>query len=57
MQFSAELKETKQVKHVSLDNVYTIKLVTEDSSVMDLGKLPADTLFTVTIGYPNGRKA
>lgn len=51
MKFLAEIKETKQSKHVSLDNVYTIKLVTDNSEIMDLGKLPPDTTVSVTIEY------
>lgn len=49
MQITAELKETKQSKRVSMDNVYTLKFETDNPLVMDLGKLPPDTVFTLTI--------
>lgn len=47
--FIAELKETKQRKGASLDNEYSIKFVTEDSTVIELAKLPSDTLFKITV--------
>ncbi len=47
--FIAELKETKQTKALSLDNVYSLKLITDDSRVMDLGKLAPDQNLKVTI--------
>ena len=47
--FIGEIKETKQTKAVSLDNVYSIKFVTDDPIVMDLGKEPSDKVFKVTI--------
>lgn len=49
MEIEAELRETKQSKRVSLDNVYTLKFETDNPLVMDLGKLPSDTVFIVTI--------
>lgn len=49
MELIAELKETKQTKRVSLDNVYSLKFETDNPLVMDLGKLPSDTMFKVTI--------
>lgn len=49
MTFTAELKETKHTKRVSLDNVYTIKFETDDPSILDLAKLPSDTLFDITV--------
>ena len=49
MEFLCELRSTKQTKLVSLDNQYEIRLVSDDSNIMDLGKLPPDTLFKVTI--------
>ena len=48
-EFIAEIKEVKQVKLVSLDNQYSIKLITDDSRILDLGKLPPDTLVEVKI--------
>ena len=49
MIFLAEIKETKQHKTASLDNEYTLKLVTNDSQILDLGKFPADTIFKVAV--------
>ena len=49
MTFLAELKETKQYKAASADNLYSLRLVTDNPTVMDLGKLPSDTLFKVTV--------
>lgn len=49
MEFIAELVETKQTKK-ALDNVYRVSFVTDNPLVMDLGKLPSDTVFTVDIG-------
>lgn len=49
MDFIAEIKQVKQLKLVSLDNQYTVTLRTDDSKVMDLGKLPADILVKVKV--------
>ena len=49
MQFLAELKETRQSKRASLDNVYSVRFETDDPSVLDLAKLPSDTLFNVSV--------
>lgn len=54
MEFIAELKKTTQRKAASLDNIFQLVLETDNSSVMDLGKLPADTLFKVSIEVTNG---
>ena len=51
IEFVAEIKETKQVKSVSLDNVFSIKFVTDDSSVLDLGKLSPDRTVKVIVEY------
>lgn len=48
MEFIAELTETKQSKK-ALDNVYKVSFVTDNFMVMDLGKLPSDTVFTVSV--------
>jgi hypothetical protein len=56
LSFIAEIKEVKQQKLVSLDNQYSIKLLTDDSKILDLGKLPPDTLVKVNIDiYDEGR--
>ena len=49
MRFAAEVKKTSQRKAASLDNVYQIVLETDNPDILDLGKLPADTLFEVEI--------
>ena len=49
MDFIAEIKEVKQRKTSSLDNEYSIKMVTDDSSILELGKLPSDSLIKVTV--------
>lgn len=46
--FLAEIKETKQTKP-QLDNIYSLRVITDDSRIMDLGKLPPDTVVQVTI--------
>ncbi len=48
MTITAELKETKQSKN-GLDNVYRVVFVTDNPMVMDLGKLPSDSIFEVEI--------
>ncbi len=53
LKFIAEIKETKQSKAISLDNVYSVKFVTDDSRVLDLGKLSPDTLVVVTVTISN----
>lgn len=54
MEIIAELRETKQSKRVSLDNVYTLKFETENPLVMDLGKLPPDSVFKLSIVLSKG---
>ena len=49
MTFDAELRSVKQTKRVSQDNVYTITFETDNPLLLDLGKLPSDTLFTLTV--------
>lgn len=49
MKFAAEIKRVSQRKAASLDNVYQIVLETDNPDILDLGKLPADTLFEVEI--------
>lgn len=51
MKFKAELKNVGQRKSVSLDNIYKVVLETDDPAILDLGKLPADTLFEVEIKH------
>lgn len=49
MDFKAELKKTSQRKSVSNDQTYQLVFETDNPMVMDLGKLPPDTLFKLTI--------
>jgi len=49
MEFLAEIKSTKQTKKVSNDNVYTLLLETDNPMILDLGKLPADTVVKVKV--------
>lgn len=49
MKFTAEIKQTKQRKTASLDNIFQVVLETDNSEILDLGKLPPDTTVTVTI--------
>lgn len=47
--FLAEIKSTKQLKKASLDNEYSILLVSDNPEVLDLGKLPSDVMVRVTV--------
>jgi hypothetical protein len=49
MKFIAEIVEIKERKTISLDKEYTVKLRTEDNSVMTLSTIPADELVSVEI--------
>ena len=49
MEFNAEIKKTSQRKAASMDNVYQIVLETENPLILDLGKLPADTLLKIVV--------
>lgn len=48
LRFEAEIVETKQVKR-SLDNIFSVKFVTDDSSILTLGALPSDRTVSVTV--------
>lgn len=54
MNFVAEIKRTSQRKAASLDNIYQVVLETDNSEILDLGKLPSDTAVKVTIEVENG---
>lgn len=47
--FNAEIKRTTQKKMASLDNVYELVLNTDNPELLELGKLPSDTLVNVTV--------
>ena len=49
MEFLAEIVELKERKTVSLDKEYTIKLRTDDNTLMTLSAIPADSLVKVII--------
>jgi hypothetical protein len=49
MKFIGEIVEIKERKTVSLDKEYTIKLRTEDNSIMMLSSIPSDSLVVVEI--------
>jgi hypothetical protein len=51
--FIAEIKRTSQRKTSSLDNIYQLVLETDDSKILDLGKLRPDMTVEVTIEVPN----
>ncbi len=47
--FQAELKQVASRKSASLDMVYKVVLETDQSDVMTLGQLSADTLLNVSV--------
>lgn len=47
--FNAEIKRTTQKKMASLDNIYELVLNTDNPELLELGKLPSDTLVNVTV--------
>ena len=49
IQILAEIKKASMRKAASGDSVYQLILECEDDQIMDLGKLPAQTLVVVTI--------
>jgi len=53
MEFVAEIIRTSQRKLASNDNQYEVVLRTENPLILDLGKLPSETLFEVSITLYN----
>ena len=49
IEFIAQVKEVKAKALVSLDKSYRILLETEDASVLEVGKWPADETVSVRI--------
>lgn len=47
--FEAEIKEVKAYKTASLDSQFSIKFLTDDSSILSLGALPSDKLVRVSV--------
>lgn len=52
--FNAELKEVKAYKAASLDKLYRIVFVTDESTVMALGVLDGDVMLRVNVEIANG---
>ena len=53
MDFSAEIKQVQARKAASNDIVYKLVLETDNPMILDLGKLPSDTLFDVSVNLHN----
>ena len=53
MNFKAEIIRTSQRKLASNDNQYEIVLRTDNPMILDLGKLPSDSLFDIDITVYN----
>ena len=51
LEFDAEIKRTSQLKKASLDNEYQLLLVTDNSDILELGKLPPDVVVKVRVDY------
>ena len=49
MEFEAEIIRTSQRKLASNDNQYELVLRTSNPQILDLGKLPSDTMFDVKV--------
>ena len=49
MKFKAEIKNVQMNKLVSLDNEYKLTLITNDPTILELGKIPSDTIVDVEI--------
>ena len=49
MDFVAEIIRTSQRKLASNDNQYEVVLRTDNPMILDLGKLPSDTIFDISI--------
>lgn len=53
MEFVAEIIRTSQRKLASLDNQYEIVFRTDNPLILDLGKLPSDTIVDVKVTLHN----
>lgn len=49
IQFIAQIKEIKSHKSVLNDIEYSIRLISDNSDILDLGKLKGETVVKVTI--------
>lgn len=49
MDFKAEIKQVQARKSASLDMVYKLVLESDNPLIMDLAKLPSDSLFDVSV--------
>lgn len=56
MDFQAEIIRTSQRKLVSNDNQYELVIRTDNPNILDLGKLPSDTIFDISINLHNNSK-
>lgn len=56
MEFKAEVIRTSQRKLASNDNQYEVVLRTDNPLILDLGKLPSDTILTISI-EPDSKKS
>ena len=50
MRFIAEIIRTSQRKLISNDNQFEVVLRTNNPMILDLGKLPSDSLFDIEVG-------
>lgn len=53
MEFTAELKQATSRKTASNDMVYKIVFETSNPQTLDLGKLPSDSLFNISVTLHN----
>lgn len=53
MNFEAEIIRTSQRKLASNDNQYEIVFRTDNPLIMDLGKLPSDKVFKISVDIDN----
>ena len=49
MNFQAEIKQVQARKTASNDIVYKLVVETDNPMILDLGKLPSDTLFDISV--------
>jgi len=53
MEFNAEIIRTSQRKLASNDNQYELVLRTDNPLILDLGKLPSDNIFKISVTLYN----
>ncbi|MEK9207805.1 MAG: hypothetical protein AAB922_04935 [Patescibacteria group bacterium] len=52
--FLAEVREVKSKKLITNDIEFTLKVNTNDPSILELAKFPADTMIKVSVEISNG---